>query len=77
MKIAGGTRVGLCDHVTTNSTTGMVFEVKTVDGKILVLLCAGCSARYAVTEDMQALVTRQLVTGRDGWHVRVELEAPS
>jgi hypothetical protein len=77
MKIPRGKRVGLCDHVTRECTTGMVFDVQTDDGKILVLLCAGCSVRYAVTDDMQALVTRQIVTGRGGWYVKVELEVPS
>lgn len=77
MNIPSGTRVGLCDHVTPVMTTGMVLEVRTDDGEILVLLCAACSARYAVDDDMQALVTRQIVTGEGGWDVRLELETPS
>jgi hypothetical protein len=77
MKIQSGTRVGLCDHITMNMTTGMVFDVKTDDGKIVALLCVECSTRYALTSDMKTLVTRQIVTGRDGLDVKIEMEVPS
>lgn len=77
MRVASGTRVGLCEHITKDATTVMMLEVRTDEGQILVFLCAACSPRYAVTGDLQPLVKRQIVVGQGGWSVKVEVEAPS
>ena len=79
MKIPGGARVGLCAHVPIYPATGdgMILEVTTDEGKIVVLVCKPCWVKYAADGDIAARVTRQIVTGRDGWDVKVEMEAAS
>ena len=76
MNIPAGTRVGLCDHVPDYParTDGMVLEVTTDAGKIVVLICARCWLRYASDGDLAPLVTRQVVTGRAGWDLKVEVD---
>ncbi len=79
MNIPAGTHVGLCDHVPVypDRGDGMVLEVTTDDGKIVVLVCAKCWLRYAGDGDLVPIVTRQVVTGRGGWDVKVDMAVPS
>lgn len=79
MKVPAGTRVGLCAHVPVypQEGDGVVLEVTTDAGKIVVLVCERCWVRHAAGEELAALVTRQIVTGRGGWDVKVELAVPS
>lgn len=79
MKIPSGSPVGLCDHVPVypDTSRGIVLEVQTDAGQIVVLVCARCWTRYARGGDLSALVTRQIVTGKNGWDVKVDMEAPS
>lgn len=81
MKIPGGTHVGLCAHVPIGEGVarreGMVLEVTTDTGKILVLLCPQCWVQYTTDDDLKSRVARQIVIGRDGWDVKLEREVPS
>lgn len=85
MKIASGTRVGLCDHVPTQAhpgapvvpVEGMVLEVTTDTDRVVVLVCPACLVRYTETDDLASVVTRQVVIGKGGWSVYVEMGVPS
>ena len=80
MKIPSGSRVGLCAHLPVNTAgvDGMVLEVTTDTGSIFVLVCTRCWVRYTIDdEDLETIVTRQIVVGRGGWDLVMEEEVPS
>jgi hypothetical protein len=88
VRVPDGTRVGLCAHVPSHPATGagaaapatvagMVLEVATDEGEMVVLVCTGCWLRYAADGDLAPIVARQLVVGQAGWDVEFDLEVPS